>query len=110
MEANSDKEAAARSGKTDLSVLEMIQIPVFVADQDGKMVYGNDAFAELVGVKREKLPGIPVLSLIQSETSGMKTALATGSRAYVETWATVASFKDRKYFLEYRPIPSHNSK
>ena len=59
MEANSDKDADVQTGKKDLSVLEMIQIPVFVADQDGKMVYGNDAFAELVGVKRDQLPGSP---------------------------------------------------
>ena len=75
MEANSDKETAARSGKKDLSLLEMIQIPVFVADQDGKMVYGNDAFADLVGVRKEQLEGVPVLSLIQSETRDRKSVV-----------------------------------
>ena len=106
-EANSDKETAARSGKKDLSVLEMLQIPLFVADKEGKMVYGNETFAELVGVKPEQLEGIPVLSLIQSESSGIMACLETGSTAVIETWATI---KDRKYFFEYRPTPTYDSK
>ena len=107
MEANSGKETAVRSGKKDLSVLEMLPIPLFVADKDGKTVYSNEAFADLVGVKPEQLAGIPVLSLIQSESSGMLACLETGSTAVIETWATI---KDRKYFFEFRPMPTLDSK
>ncbi len=102
-----DDKEATKSGKKDLSVLEMLQIPVFVADQDGNIVYGNDAFADLVGVSKEQLPGVPVLSLIQSETSGMQTCFATGAAAYIESWATI---KGKKYFFEYRPIPMCDSR
>ena len=107
MEASIDKETAARSGKKDLSVLEMLQVPVFVADKDGKIVYGNQSFADLVDVKQEQLPGTPVLSLIQSETSGIQRALTTGESALVESWATI---KDKKYFFEYRPNPTYDLK
>ena len=107
MEANSDKEAAVQTGKKDFSVFELLKVPIFSADQGGKVVYGNEAFAELVGVKKEQLLGTPVLSLIQSETSGMQRALATGDSTPVETWATI---KDRKYFFEYRPTPTFDPK
>jgi methyl-accepting chemotaxis protein len=107
MEANSDKEAAVQTGKKDFSVFELLKVPIFSADQGGKVVYGNEAFAELVGVKKEQLLGTPVLLLIQSETSGMQRALATGDSTPVETWATI---KDRKYFFEYRPTPTFDPK
>jgi len=107
MEANSDKEAAVQAGKKDFSVFDLLKVPIFAADQDGKMVYGNEAFAELVGMKKGRLPGTPVLSLIQSETSGMQRALDTGDSTPVETWATI---KGRKYFFEYRPTPTYDAK
>ncbi len=107
MEANSEKEAVVQTGKKDFSVFEVLKVPIFAADQSGKVVYGNEAFAELVGVKKERLPGTPVLSLIQSETSGMQRALATGDSTSVDTWATI---RDRKYFFEYRPTPTFDSK
>ncbi len=106
-EADNSRETAARSGKKDLSVLEMLQIPLFVTDKDGKTVYGNETFADLVGVEREQLEGVPFLSLIQSESSGMMTCLETGSTNVIETWATI---RDKKYFLEYRPTPTYDSK
>jgi methyl-accepting chemotaxis protein len=111
MEANDDKEAVkeaiVRSGKKDLSALEMTLIPMFVADLEGKVVYGNEALAALVGVKKEHLAGTPVLSLIQSEISGIKDCLATGSADCIETWATI---KGKRYFFEYRPIPTYDTK
>jgi methyl-accepting chemotaxis protein len=105
METN-DKETA-KGGKKELSVLEMLKVPIFVADKERRLVYANDAFADLVGVKKEKLEGTPVFSLITSETSGMERALTTGDASPVETWATI---RDRKYYLEYRPTPSYDAK
>ncbi len=107
MEIVNDKDAAARSGKKDLSVLEMLQVPLFVADQDGKLVYGNKAFADLVGVRQEQLEGVPVGSLIQSESSGMKKCLETGSTVVVESWAMIG---DKKHFFEYMTTPTLDSK
>ena len=101
------EEDVIGSGEGGLSVLDLLPIPVFVADHNGNMVYGNDAFAKLVGVQKDKLEGAPVLSLIASETSGMQRALATGDTSVVETWATV---KDKRYFFEYRPVLTRNSK
>lgn len=107
MEANDDKVASVRTGKKDFSVFELLEVPIFVADQAGQLVYGNEAFANLVGTKKEQLEGAPVLSLIQSETSGMQKSLATGDTTPVETWATIG---DKKYFFEYRPTPTYDSK
>ncbi len=107
IETNNDKDAGAKSDQTDLSVLEMFQMPMFVADKDGKVVYGNEAFADLVGVKQEKLENTPVLSLVQSETSDMERALAIGGTSPGETWATI---KDKRYFFEYHPSVSYDSK
>ncbi len=104
MEANNDND---NSGQNDLSALELLQMPVFVADKEGKVIYGNEAFADLVDRKKEHLEGVPVKSLIKSETSGMERALATGDNSPVETWATI---KDKRYFFEYRPMPRYDSK
>ena len=107
IETDNDKDAAAKSDQKDLSVLEMFQMPMFVADKDGKVVYGNEAFADLVGVKQEQLENTPVLSLVQSETSDMERALAIGGTSPGETWATI---KDKRYFFEYHPSVSYDSK
>ena len=104
MEANN--ETAVKSGKKDLSALDTLQVPVFVLNMDGKIVHGNDAFADLVGKKREQLEGIPFASLIKSDESSTERAL-DGDSTYVETWATI---KNKKYFLEYRPNPIYDSK
>jgi methyl-accepting chemotaxis protein len=107
MEANSEKDAVVQTGKKDFSVFELLKVPIFATDQGGKVVYGNEAFADMVGAKKEQLPGALVVKLIQSETSGMQRALATGDSTPVETWATI---KDKQYFFEYRPTPSYDSK
>ncbi|MGD0152349.1 MAG: PAS domain-containing protein, partial [Thermacetogeniaceae bacterium] len=107
METNSATEATVKGSKKDLSVLEMLQTPVFVVDKNRKVVYGNDSFAELVGKRKEHLEGALVTSLIKSEISGVENALATGDSSHIETWATI---KDRKYFFEYMPTPTYDSK
>ena len=107
METNREKEALAQTGKKDFSVFELLKVPIFATDQIGKVVYGNEAFAELVGVKQERLSGSPIDSLVQSETSGLQKALANGDTTPVETWATI---REKKYFLEYRPAPTYDSR
>jgi methyl-accepting chemotaxis protein len=107
MEANSEKETAAQIGKKDFSVFELLKVPIFVTDEGGKLVYGNQVFAELVGVKKERLSGTPVLSLIQSEVSGMQRVFDTGDDAPVDTWATI---KGKKHFFEYMPAPVYDAK
>lgn len=104
MEANSETEV--RGVKKDLSAFDTLQVPVLVISRDGKVVHGNDALADLVGRKREQLEGIPIGSLIKSERSGIEAAIS-GDSAYVETWATI---KNKKYFFEYRPSPTFDSK
>ena len=105
-----DKDVTGKSVKIDerdLRALEMFQIPMFVADKDGKVFYGNEAFADLVGAKQSQLENTPVLSLIQSEYSDMEGATAIGSTSPGETWATI---KDKQYFFEYHPSVNYDSK
>ncbi|MGD0620901.1 MAG: methyl-accepting chemotaxis protein [Thermacetogeniaceae bacterium] len=104
MEANDG--AAAKNGEKDLLVFDALHVPVFVVDRDGKIVRGNNAFAELVGKKREQLKGTSITSLINSEESGVQRSLS-GDSAFIETWATI---KDKRYFFEYRPTPTFDSK
>jgi methyl-accepting chemotaxis protein len=106
MEVNGDRDAVAQSGNKDFSVFELLKVPIFAVDQSENVIYGNESFAELVGVKKDQLPGVQVLSLIQSETSGVQKALATGESTPVNTWAKI---KDKKYFFEYRPTPTYDS-
>ncbi len=97
---------AGGSGEGSLSV-DMLPMPVFMADLNGNVVYGNDAFAKLVGLQKNELEGAPVLSLIVSESSAMQRALATGEVSPVETWATV---KGKRCFFECMPALTYNSK
>ena len=41
-------------------MFDLLQVPVFVVDQGGNVVYGNEAFAELVGRKKRTASGIPI--------------------------------------------------
>ena len=109
IETDNDKDVAVKSGKSDkkdLPVLEMFQMPMFVADKDGKVIYGNETFADLVGMQQSQLENTPVLSLIQPETSGMEGALAIGGTSPGATWATI---KDKRYFLEYHSSVNYDS-
>ena len=57
MEASSDKDAVARPGKRIFQCSNCSRCLYLSSDQGGKVVYGNEAFAELVGVKKERLRG-----------------------------------------------------
>ena len=48
MEASSVKETAPKGGKKDYTLLDLIQDPAFVVDKDKKVLYANEAFADLV--------------------------------------------------------------
>jgi PAS domain S-box-containing protein len=88
-------------------MLALIQDPVFVVDRDKKVIYANDAAADLVGKKREQVMGVPGNSLITVEESGADNTLATGRKAKVESWVTI---KDKRYFLEFKPTPLMDDK
>jgi methyl-accepting chemotaxis protein len=103
METNTE---TAVKGKKDLSAYDGLQVPVFAVDRDGKVVHGNDAFADLVGRKREQLEGVAIAALIRAEESGVERALS-GDSTRIETWVTV---KNKKYFFELRPTPTYDSK
>jgi PAS domain S-box-containing protein len=51
-------------------------VPVFVVGRDGKVVQGNDTFADLVGRKQEQLAGVAITALIRAEESGVERALS----------------------------------
>ncbi len=102
MEASGVKETAPKGGKKDYTLLDLIQSPTFIVDKDKKVIYANEAFADLTGKKREQAIGSLIGSLIKAEESGVDDALATGNREHVLTWATI---KNVKYFLEFEPTP-----
>lgn len=104
MDSGSIEDTVTKSGKMNFSALDLLPVPTFAANRDSKVIYANDAFAELVGDKRGHLDGVPIGSLIKSETSGVRRAL-TGDAASVDTWAMI---KGRKYFLECRPSPIYD--
>ena len=102
MEASGVKETAPKGGKKDYTLLDLIQDPAFVVDKDKKVLYANEAFADLVSKKREQAIGNLIGSLIKAEESGVDDALATGNKEHILTWAVI---KERKYFLEFEPSP-----
>jgi PAS domain S-box-containing protein len=102
MEASVAKETTPKGGKKDYSFLDLIQDPAFVVDADKKVIYANEAFADLVAKRREQAIGAPIGSLIKAEESGVDEALATGNREHILTWAVI---KEKKYFLEFEPTP-----
>ena len=104
MDSGSIEDNVTKNGKINFSALDLLPVPTFAANRDSKVVYANDAFAELVGEKRGRLDGVPIGSLIKSETSGVQRAL-TGDASGVDTWATI---KGRRYFLECRPSPIYD--
>jgi methyl-accepting chemotaxis protein len=102
MEASGVKETAPKGGRKDYTFLELIQDPAFVVDMNKKVIYANEAFADLVATKKERVIGTPIHSLIKAEESGVEDALATGNKAHVLTWSAI---KEKKYFLEFEPTP-----
>jgi PAS domain S-box-containing protein len=101
-EASVVKENTYKTGKKDYAFLDLFQCPTFVVDTDKKVLYANEAFADLVAKKREQTIGNQIASLIKAEESGVDEALATGDKCCVLTWATI---KGKKYFLEFEPNP-----
>ncbi|MGD0152549.1 MAG: PAS domain-containing protein, partial [Thermacetogeniaceae bacterium] len=102
MEASGVKEIIPKGGKKDYAFLDLIQDSAFVVDTDKKVIYANEAFTTLVAKKRGQAIGAPIGFLIKAEESGVDSALATGDKAHILTWAVI---KDKKYFLEFEPIP-----
>ena len=85
----------------DFSVLDLLQVPVFVVGKDQRVVYANDSFVELMGVSREQVIGNLLGSMVDSEKSGIEGALQ-GKGARIESWATI---RGKRYFFEYIPTP-----
>ncbi len=107
METNSATETTIKGGKKDFSVLDLIHGPVFAVDMDKKVIYANEALADLVIKKREQIMGVLIGSLIKTEESGVDKALASGDNTHIVTWATI---REKKYFLEFEPTPLMDAK
>ena len=108
MENSSAREGVTEGGKKGLSeLLDQLRIPAFSVGHDSKLAYANEAFAELMGIPRERAMGVSIRSLVKAEKSGVKQVLETGEPVFLETWATV---NGEKHYFECDLAPLTDEK